>query len=433
MERYYQPEIECASREQILAWQNERLLKQVRNVWDNVPYYRKKMEAKGVTPEDIKSVDDLYKLPFVTKDDLRESYPYGLVARPLRDCVRIQSTSGTTGKPIVAGYTREDLDVWSECIARLVTAAGARKGDIAQISFGYGLFTGALGLHYGLEKLGTTVIPISSGNTERQIMIMKDFGSTLLVGTPSYALYLAETAERLGVGRDELKLRLGMFGGEGITEAMRAEIESRLGISATQNYGLSEIVGPGVSGECECKCGQHINEDCFYPEIINPQTGEVLPIGETGELVLTTINKEGLPMLRYRTKDITYLIEEKCACGRTTLRHASIQGRSDDMLIIRGVNVFPSQIEEVLLSVKEIGPHYEIIVRRDNYLDTIEILVEPLDETMLESFSRLEALQNSIRAKLRVILQLDAKVRLVEPHTLKRFEGKGKHVTDMRK
>lgn len=429
----YNPQIECMDREQMRALQLERLKKTVKYTFENVEHYRNKLLAAGVKPEDIRSLEDIKYIPFSTKADMRDNYPFGLLARPMKEMVRIHASSGTTGKPTVVAYTKNDLEMWAECIARLAVAAGATDEDIVQITFGYTLFTGAFGLHYGLEKLGATVIPISSGNTERQIMIMKDFGSTLLVGTPSYALYLAETAERLGVGRDELKLRLGMFGGEGITEAMRAEIESRHGISATQNYGLSEIVGPGVSGECECKCGQHINEDCFYPEIINPQTGEVLPIGETGELVLTTINKEGLPMLRYRTKDITYLIEEKCACGRTTLRHASIQGRSDDMLIIRGVNVFPSQIEEVLLSVKEIGPHYEIIVRRDNYLDTIEILVEPLDETMLESFSRLEALQNSIRAKLRVILQLDAKVRLVEPHTLKRFEGKGKHVTDMRK
>lgn len=429
----YNPQIECMDRESMRALQLERLKKTVRYTYDNVEHYRNKLSSAGVKPEDIRSLEDIRYIPFSTKADMRDNYPFGLLARPLKDMVRVHASSGTTGKPTVVAYTKKDLEMWAECIARLAAAAGATDEDIAQITFGYTLFTGAFGLHYGLEKLGATVIPISSGNTERQIMIMKDFGSTLLVGTPSYALYLAETAERLGVGRDELKLRLGMFGGEGITEAMRAEIESRLGISATQNYGLSEVLGPGVSGECEYKCGQHINEDCFYPEIINAQTGESLPIGETGELVLTTINKEGLPMLRYRTKDITYLIEEKCACGRTTLRHASIQGRSDDMLIIRGVNVFPSQIEEVLLSFKEIGPHYEIIVRRDNYLDTIEILVEPLDETMLESFARLEALQNSIRAKLRVILQLDARVRLVEPHTLRRFEGKGKHVTDMRK
>ena len=429
----YNPQIECMDRESMRALQLERLKKTVRYTYDNVEHYRNKLSSAGVKPEDIRSLEDIRYIPFSTKADMRDNYPFGLLARPLKDMVRVHASSGTTGKPTVVAYTKKDLEMWAECIARLAAAAGATDEDIAQITFGYTLFTGAFGLHYGLEKLGATVIPISSGNTERQIMIMKDFGSTLLVGTPSYALYLAETAERLGVGRDELKLRLGMFGGEGITEAMRAEIESRLGISATQNYGLSEVLGPGVSGECEYKCGQHINEDCFYPEIINPQTGESFPIGETGELVLTTINKEGLPMLRYRTKDITYLIEEKCACGRTTLRHASIQGRSDDMLIIRGVNVFPSQIEEVLLSFKEIGPHYEIIVRRDNYLDTIEILVEPLDETMLESFARLEALQNSIRAKLRVILQLDARVRLVEPHTLQRFEGKGKHVTDMRK
>ena len=429
--RFYDEQIETASREQIRAIQLQRMKKQISFTYQNVPHYKKKMDAAGVHPDDIRKLEDIRYIPFSTKVDMRDNYPYGLFAVPMEKIVRIHASSGTTGKPTVVGYTREDLDMWSRCIARLAVAAGASPSDIAQISFGYSLFTGAFGLHYGLERLGTTVVPISSGNTERQIMIMKDFGTTLLVSTPSYALYLAETAEKLGVSK-ELKLKIGMFGGEGMTEAMRSEVESRFGIVATQNYGLSEVLGPGVSGECVYKCGQHINEDYFYPEIIDPVTGEVLPDGATGELVLTPLEKTGIPMLRYRTKDITSLVYDKCECGRTTVRHTTIQGRSDDMLIIRGVNVFPSQIEEVLLKVPEIGPHYEIIVRREGYLDTLEILVEPANASVLENYGTLEGLQSRIRARLRVTLQLDAAVRLVEPNTLKRFEGKGKYVTDLR-
>lgn len=429
--KYFNEQIETADRDTIREIQLQRLKKQVRFTYDNVPHYRKKLDDAGFSPDDIKTLEDIRHIPFSTKTDMRDNYPYGLFAVPMKKIVRIHASSGTTGKPTVVGYTKEDLDMWSECIARLAVAAGATDEDIAQIAFGYTLFTGAFGLHYGLERLGAAIVPISSGNTERQIMIMKDFRTSLLVATPSYALYLAETAERLGVIK-ELSLRIGMFGGEGMTEAMRDELEARLGITATQNYGLSEVCGPGVSGECVCKCGQHINEDFFYPEIIDPATGEVLPEGAVGELVLTPLQKTGIPMLRYRTKDITSLVYERCDCGRTTVRHTTIQGRSDDMLIIRGVNVFPSQIEEVLLKIPEIGPHYEIVVRREGYLDTLEILVEPTDSSALENYASLESLQNTIRARLRVTLQLDAKVRLVEPHTLKRFEGKGKHVTDLR-
>ena len=431
---YYDRQIETADREQLRQVQLARLQKQVRFTYENVPHYKQKLDNAGFHPDDLQTLEDIRHIPFSTKADMRDNYPYGLFAVPMKRIVRIHASSGTTGKPTVVGYTREDLDMWSRCIARLAVAAGATDEDVAQIAFGYTLFTGAFGLHYGLERLGAAIVPISSGNTERQIMIMKDFGTTLLVATPSYALYLAETAERLGVA-DQLSLKIGMFGGEGMTEAMREELERRLGITATQNYGLSEVLGPGVSGECVYKCGQHINEDYFYPEIINPETGEVLPEGAEGELVLTPLEKTGLPMLRYRTKDITSLDYSPCACGRTTVRHSAIRGRSDDMLIIRGVNVFPSQIEEVLLKIPDIGPHYEIIVRREGYLDTLEILVEPVEESMLENYASLErnAEQHHV-PRLRVTLAAGcAACALLEPHTLKRFEGKGKHVTDMRK
>ena len=431
MERYYQPEIECASREQILAWQNERLVKQVQNVWDNVPYYRKKMEEKGLTPGDIKGVADLSKLPFVTKDDLREAYPYGLNARPLKDCVRIQSTSGTTGKRVVAFYTQHDLDLWEDCCARAIVAAGGTNEDVCHVSYGYGLFTGALGLHQGWEKVGASVVPISSGNTERQINLMRDFGVTALVATPSYAMYMCEVAEKMGALKD-LKLRIGVFGAEGSTEEMRAQLEKRWGIIATENYGLSEIVGPGVAGECTCKCGMHINEDLFYCEIVDPATGEPLPDGELGELVITPLKKQALPLLRYRTHDMTRIFREPCACGRTTARMQKIAGRSDDMLIIRGVNVFPSQIESVLLKVEGIGPNYEIIVTRENYMDRLEVRCELTDARLLDAYAELEALTKKIRERLRVVLQIDAKVTLVSPNTLKRFEGKARRVTDLR-
>ena len=423
--------IETMDREAVRAIQLERLRETMKRAY-RVPFYKERMDKIGMKPEDFKTFEDLQKMPFTVKTDLRDHYPYGLFAEPMENIVRIHASSGTTGKPIVAGYTRNDLENWAECIARLITAAGARRSDIAQISFGYGLFTGALGLHYGLEKIGAAVVPISSGNTERQINLMRDFGSTVLVATPSYAMHMAEVAERMSAMKD-IKLRVGLFGAEASTEEMRAKLEEKWGIIATENYGLTEVMGPGVAGECECKKGMHINEDHFFCEIINPETGEVLPEGEQGEMVITTLTKEGMPMIRYRTRDITRLITEKCACGRTSLRMEKCKGRSDDMLIIRGVNVFPSQIESVLLGVKEIGPHYEIEVDRENYMDKIEVKVELIESSLLDNFAELENLRRSIMARLRVVCQLDIPVKLVSPNTLKRFEGKAKRVVDRRK
>lgn len=423
--------MERCSRDEMTALQLKRLQWTVQHAYDHVPMYRQKLNLAGVHPADIRQLSDLAKLPLTSKLELREEYPFRLLAVPMRDIVRIHASSGTTGKPITAGYTRHDLDVWAELIARVVTAGGATADDIAQISFGYSLFTGAFGLHQGLEKIGAAVIPISSGNTERQINIMRDFGSTLLIATPSYAMYLAETAERMGVVGD-LQLKLGMFGAEGSTEEMRRELEEKLHIQVTENYGLTELMGPGVSGECLCKCGMHVQEDHFYPEIIDPDTGEVLPHGSEGELVLTTLTKEGQPTLRYRTRDITRLIETPCACGRTTIRMERVKGRSDDMLIIRGVNVYPSQIEAVLLQQTGIGPHYEIIVTRKQFMDMLEVRVELTDSNLLERYSELESLQSRIRNALRTVLNLDVQITLVSPHALKRFEGKAKRVTDLR-
>lgn len=427
----WNPAMERCSRDEMTALQLKRLQWTVQHAYDHVPMYRQKLNLAGVHPADIRQLSDLAKLPLTSKLELREEYPFRLLAVPMRDIVRIHASSGTTGKPITAGYTRHDLDVWAELIARVVTAGGATADDIAQISFGYSLFTGAFGLHQGLEKIGAAVIPISSGNTERQINIMRDFGSTLLIATPSYAMYLAETAERMGVVGD-LQLKLGMFGAEGSTEEMRRELEEKLHIQVTENYGLTELMGPGVSGECLCKCGMHVQEDHFYPEIIDPDTGEVLPHGSEGELVLTTLTKEGQPTLRYRTRDITRLIETPCACGRTTIRMERVKGRSDDMLIIRGVNVYPSQIEAVLLQQTGIGPHYEIIVTRKQFMDMLEVRVELTDSNLLERYSELESLQSRIRNALRTVLNLDVQITLVSPHALKRFEGKAKRVTDLR-
>lgn len=425
--------VECASRKAVQEVQLERLKHLVASAYEKVPFYRKRFDEIGLKPEHIKTLKDIEKIPFTTKDDLRDNYPYGLFAEPLKKIVRVHASSGTTGKPIVVGYTRNDIENWSECVARLIAAAGGTDDDVAQVVFGYGLFTGGFGLHYGLEKVGITVVPASSGNSERQIMLLQDFGATILVGTPSYALYLSELAEEMGVTRDKHKLRLGLFGGEGHTPEMRAEIEKRWGILATENYGLSEIVGPGVSGECTYQCGMHINEDHFYPEIIDSQTGKTLDYGEKGELVLTTLTKEGIPMIRYRTKDITILEHDQCKCGRTTVRMRKVLGRTDDMLIIRGVNVFPSQIESVLVGMQEVGPHYQIIVSKRGYLDEIEVLVELIDGSLLEKFSELEKLENKIRHKLRTVLQIDAKVRLVEPKTIERSTGKAKRIIDLRK
>ncbi len=427
----WNPEAETMNRSELEQLQLARLQSTVRHVYENVPMYRTRLDEAGVRPEDIRTLSDIRKLPFTVKDDLRDNYPFGLFAVPMRDIVRIHASSGTTGKPTVVGYTKSDLAMWSEAVARLAVAGGACADDIAQISFGYGLFTGALGLHYGLERVGASVVPISSGNTERQIQLMRDFGVSLLVATPSYAMYLAETAERLDMMKD-IHLRVGLFGAEGSTEEMRRQLEERWGCVVTENYGLSEIIGPGVSGECVCHNGMHINEDLFYIEILDPATGEPVPDGEYGEVVITPLMKEALPILRYRTHDISRILPGTCPCGRMFRRMAGLTGRTDDMLIIRGVNVFPSQIEGVLLHTKGIGPHYEIVVTRENYLDRIEVRVELADASVLERWSELEAIQHSIQHDLRTVVQLDAKVTLLSPNTLERFEGKAKRVRDLR-
>ena len=427
----WNPEAETMNRSELEQLQLARLQSTVRHVYENVPMYRTRLDEAGVRPEDIRTLSDIRKLPFTVKDDLRDNYPFGLFAVPMRDIVRIHASSGTTGKPTVVGYTKSDLAMWSEAVARLAVAGGACADDIAQISFGYGLFTGALGLHYGLERVGASVVPISSGNTERQIQLMRDFGVSLLVATPSYAMYLVETAERLDMMKD-IHLRVGLFGAEGSTEEMRRQLEERWGCVVTENYGLSEIIGPGVSGECVCHNGMHINEDLFYIEILDPATGEPVPDGEYGEVVITPLMKEALPILRYRTHDISRILPGTCPCGRMFRRMAGLTGRTDDMLIIRGVNVFPSQIEGVLLHTKGIGPHYEIVVTRENYLDRIEVRVELADASVLERWSELEAIQHSIQHDLRTVVQLDAKVTLLSPNTLERFEGKAKRVRDLR-
>ena len=430
MEHYFQPEIECASREQIRQWQDERLVKQVKHVYDNVPYYRAKMEEKGVTPEDIKSVDDLHKLPFLTKDDLRDAYPYGLVAKPLSDCVRIQSTSGTTGRRVVAFYTQHDLDLWEECCARALAAAGATKDDVVHVSYGYGLFTGGPGLNGGSHKLGSLTLPMSSGNTDRQIQFMCDLGSTVLCCTPSYAAYLAETICEQGL-RDKIKLKAGIFGAEAWSEEMRHDIEEKLGIKAYDIYGLTEISGPGVSYECSAQGGMHINEDHFIAEIIDPNTGEVLPDGEKGELVFTRITKEAFPLLRYRTRDICVLNREKCSCGRTHVRMSKPMGRSDDMLIVKGVNVFPSQIETVLLN-KGYPANYQIVVSREKNSDKLEVQVEMTPEMFSDSIREIAAREKELIEALKSMLGIYAVVKLVAPKTIARSEGKAKRVIDNR-
>lgn len=427
---------ETLSREEIEKIQLERLQETVHRVYDKVPYYRAKMDDAGVKPEDIKELKDLQKLPFVTKQDMRDTYPFGLFAVPKDDLVRIHASSGTTGKPTVVGYTQRDLEMWTECVSRIAAMGGATSKDVAQICFGYGMFTGALGLHFGLENIGAAIVPSSTGNTEKQLMYMKDFGTTLLVATPSYALRIAEVAQQMGIDpKKDLNVKIGLVGSELLTDAMRAEMHKMWGddMLVTSNYGMSELMGPGVSGECLEHNGMHINEDYFIPEIIDPKTGEVLPPGEKGELVITCIYKEALPLIRYRTKDITRLMYEPCACGRTTCRMENLDGRTDDMLKIRGVNVFPSQIEEVLLGIEEIGPHYEIVVTREGHTDKLEIRVELSTDAMEDSYKVLEAIEKKIKSKLRVMLGLDAKVRLESPNTLQRFEGKAKRVKDLRK
>lgn len=431
MTKYYQPEIECASREQIRQWQDERLVKQVKHVWDNVPYYRAKMEEAGVTPEDIKSTDDLHKLPFLTKDDLRTCYPYGLLAKPLSDCVRIQSTSGTTGKRVVAFYTQHDIDLWEDCCARAIMAVGGTNEDVCHVSYGYGLFTGGPGLNGGSHKVGCLTLPMSSGNTDRQLQFMTDLGSTILCCTPSYAAYLGESAKEAGL-TDKLKLKAGIFGAEAWTEEMRRDIEKTLGLKAYDIYGLTEISGPGVAFECEAQKGMHINEDHFIAEVINPETGEVLPDGEKGELVFTSITKEAFPLLRYRTRDICVLSREKCSCGRTHVKMTKPMGRSDDMLIIRGVNVFPSQIEAVLLA-QGFPPNYQIIVDRVNNTDTFDINVEMPPEMFSDTVKDITAKEKELTAALKAMLGIVAKVHLMAPKTIQRSEGKAVRVIDKRK
>ena len=424
---------ECLSREEMEGLQLARLQETVARVYEKVPYYRAKMQEKGITPQDIQSLADLQKLPFTTKQDMRDTYPFGLFAVPQQELVRIHASSGTTGKPTVVGYTRGDLDVWTDCVSRIACMGGATEKDVAQICFGYGMFTGALGLHYGLEKIGAAIVPSSTGNSEKQIMYMQDFNTSLLVATPSYALRLAEVARDMGVDpRTDLSVKTALVGSELLTDAMREEMHLAWGrdVNITSNYGMSELMGPGVSGECLQHCGMHINEDYFIPEIIDSATGEVLPAGEKGELVITCIKKEGLPLIRYRTKDVTRLFYEPCACGRTTCRMENLSGRSDDMLKIRGVNVFPSQIEEVVLSVAELGPHYEIIVEREGYTDKLTVRVELNKET--DSFAELQRIEAVTRNKLKTMLGLDAKIRLESPNTLQRFEGKAKRVRDLR-
>lgn len=427
----WNPGIECMERAALEKLQLARLQAIVRHAYDNVAFYREKMDARGVGPGDIRSLKDIELIDFTVKTDLRDQYPYGLFAVPMDEVARLHASSGTTGKPIVTGYTRADLDVWAECVARLATAAGARKSDIAQVSFGYGLFTGALGLHQGLEKIGCAVVPISSGNTERQVTLMRDFGSTLLIATPSYAMYMAEVAERTGA-IEGIKLKYGLFGAEASTEAMRRELERRWGIVATENYGLTEVMGPGVSGECLHKCGMHINEDHFLCEVVDPDTDRALPPGEPGELVITTLSKWAMPMLRYRTRDITRLISEPCACGRTSYRMEKCKGRTDDMLIVRGVNLFPSQIEAALVGIDGVAPNYEIHVSRENYTDRIEVRVEIGDGINIDNFVETDRLRQSVSSRLRAACQLDMKVMLVSPNSLKRFEGKARRVTDTR-
>lgn len=424
--------MECMPRSQIQELQLERLKSVVERVYNNVGFYRKRLDALGIKPGDIRGLDDLTKLPFTVKDDLRDNYPYGMFAVPLREVVRVHSSSGTTGIPTVVGYTANDLDSWSELVARIVSEAGVTADDVVQISFGYGLFTGAFGLHYGLEKVGATVIPVSSGNTERQVRIMRDMGSTALVSTPSYALHISEVAEQMGISCQDLGLNIGLFGAEPSTKNLRTEIEKRWGLFATNNYGLSEVMGPGVSGECEFRCGMHINEDHFIAEIIDPDTLEPVPFGEKGELVLTTLTKEALPLLRYRTKDITRFIPGQCECGRTFLRMDETSGRTDDMLIIRGVNVFPSQIESVLMEIEEVEPHYQLVITREGYLDNLEVQVEVPQKMFSGEFRALERLERKIRDRILSVVGITVKVRLVEPRSIARSSGKAVRVVDKR-
>jgi len=432
-ERYWEKEIETAPRHEIEHLQSLRLSSTIRHVYENMPFYRKKMQELGVTPDDIKDVRDLHKLPFTVKQDLRDNYPYDTFAVPMDKVVRVHASSGTTGKPTVVGYTQNDIETWANCAGRALTAAGATEKDKVHISYGYGLFTGGLGMHYGAEKIKATAIPVSVGNTKGQIQIIKDFGSSVICCTPSYALYLAEAIEESGIDKSELKLKSGVFGAEPWTENMRKEIEERLGIKAFDIYGLSEVIGPGVAFECNAQTGMHINEDHFIPEIIDPDTGEVLPEGSVGELVFTAITKEAMPLIRYRTRDIASLSKQKCSCGRTLVKMAKPTGRSDDMLIIRGINVFPSQIESVLLELGDTAPHYLIIVDRVDNLDVMEVQVEMTDAMFSDTVRHIEEKERAIKAALESTLRISPKVTLVAPKTIQRSEGKAKRIIDKRK
>ena len=426
---------ESMSREDMRALQGRRLAKIVSYVYHNVPFYRSKMQEMDVSPEDIRSIDDIVKLPFTTKQDLRDNYPFGLQAAPASEVVRIHASSGTTGKPTIVGYTRKDLEVWSECMSRCLASYGVTREDVFSVAYGYGLFTGGLGVHYGVENLGASVVPTSTGNTEKHIRLIKDLGITGIACTPSYALHLAETMEKMGIDKSELKLRVGAFGAEPWTENMRKEIESRLGLKAFNLYGLSEIMGPCVSYECECQNHSHVNEDHFFPEIIDPETLASLPYGDTGELVFTTLTKTGMPLLRYRTRDLCSLVDEPCACGRTNVRMTRILGRSDDMLIIRGINVFPSQVESVLLSISECAPYYRIIVDRVNNLDTLTVQVEVRQDFFSQGFDTLSpitALEKKVAAALKSVLSISPIVQVKQPGSLGRVDGKTKVVTDLR-
>lgn len=428
----WNPRYECMDREEMRALQLDRLKETLNRVYDRVPFYRDLFDERGLKPAGLEKLEDIKKFPFTTKNDLRVNYPYGLFAEPLKKVVRLHASSGTTGKPIVVGYSRRDLETWAEIMARVVTMAGVSEDDVAQICFGYGLFTGAFGLHYGLERVGATVVPSSSGNTEKQIMLMKDFGTTALIGTPSYCLHLAEVAAEMGVTPGSLPLKVGLFGAEVWSESMREELSRAWGITATDNYGLSEIMGPGPAGECEYLNGMHIAEDHFLFEVIDPETGEPLDCGQEGELVITTLTKEAIPLIRYRTRDLSVLNPSPCDCGRTTARMRKVTGRTDDMLIISGVNVFPSQIESVLIEIEGIAPHYQIIVSKKGHLDQLEVQVELVPEMFTGSFRDLEALEHQVRRRLAGVLSLNARVRLLEPRSIERSSGKARRVIDNR-
>ena len=433
MANIWNPAAECMSREEMHKLQSERLCSKIKEIYENVPYYRAKMDEKGVKPEDIRSVDDLSLLPFTSKQDLRDAYPYGLFARPLKEIVEIHATSGTTGKQVIAGYTKNDLALWGEVMARVLAAAGGDETSVVQSSYGYGLFTGGLGAHYGAQTLGAMAIPTSSGNTERQIRLMKDLGTTILCCTPSYATFIGETIRDMGLDISEFKLKAGVFGAEPWTVEMKRELEKLLNIKTIDVYGLTEIIGPGVGFSCEKECGIHISEDHFIPEIIDPETGENLPDGTLGELVFTCVTKEGLPMMRYRTRDITSITHEACECGRTLVRMGKIQGRSDDMLIIRGVNVFPSQVESALLDITDVAPYYMLVVDREGTRDTLEVQVEMSPEFFSDEVRQLEKLEKEIYEKLKSALGLATKVKLVAPKSIARSEGKAVRVIDKRK